>query len=348
MWIIALALLAADPGLWREPGKKHPFLTPSEIVKRLDASERTYNIHKEEAPEAQWYLQNAQLTWHAGAGMAVPVRTNDGVVEWNAPAGSAELMDKADALFHQKDFKAAEAAYALVLVRYPSHYLAMVAWGECAELTGRRDVALERYEKAGAFAPYDYRSWYHRGNALLELGRKAEATKMYVHALALSPRSDELLDGIEGRQPKLGFRLHRNLFVPAARIEKKGDEVLMSLVAQPQWVAWAGCKALWMGERSHREEMTGHGQHVFTNVEEEECLMNLAASYETVTKAKEGYEKDPTSQLVFDVSQAHLLTEFVMFEIGSRVDPQVTLRLPEEYLPRIEELIRKYVLVPAK
>lgn len=349
MWILAL-VLAADPGLWREPGKNHPYLTPSEIVKRLEASSRTYNIHEEKEPVQQWFVQNAQLTWAAGSasGLLIPTVDHGEVSEWNAPQGSADLVDKAEVLFHHKDYKAAEQAYAQVLAKFPSHYLAMLAWGECAEFTGRREVALERYEKATSLDPYDHLSWYYRGNVLLDLGKKAEATKMYVHALALRPRHDALLEGIENREAKLGLRVRRNLFLPSARIEKSGDEVVMSLVAQPQWVAWASCKALWLGEREHREEMTGHGQHVFTNTEEEECLVNLAASYETVTKEKAGYAKDPTSQLVFDITQAHLLTELVMYDIGSRVDPHVTLRLPESYLPKIEELIRKFVLVPVK
>src|SRR6266404_4114746 len=96
--LLTLALLAAEPSLTREPAKKHSLLTPGEIFKRLEASERTYKLVPEKEP-----------------------------------------------LFSQKKFAEAEKAYAALLAKYPGHYLAMLAWGECAEFTGNPKLALERY-----------------------------------------------------------------------------------------------------------------------------------------------------------------------------------------------------------
>lgn len=353
MWPLALALLAVAP-VTREPRLRHALLAPGDIYRRLDASPRTYKVEEEDAPTPEWYRENAAVEWGSAKDDDTDVLLVDLAPDgsrrvriWQPPEGSVPALAAAQRLFDAKDWAGAEAAFAKVVQQYPSHYLARLSWGDCAANMGHFALALERYEKATPLAPLDHRGWYARGNALLGLGRKAEAVSAYARALSLRPRSEPLRAGLERHPRRLGLTLRRDLFLPHARVTEKDDAVTMRCATQPHWLAWASCKALWLGEESHRREMTGRDEHSFTNVEEEECLANLAAAYQLTTKAKKGYTPDPTAQLAYDASEAGLLEPFVLYELASRVDPTVMLQLPDEERAKVEAFIRRFVLVPA-
>ena len=80
----------------------------------------------------------------------------------------------------------------------------------------------------------------------------------------------------------------------------------------------ANCKAIWLGEPSHREALTGSTDHGFTSTEELECLASAASVYESELRKGEELRIDrlfacppgtgslPISyRLFFDIDAGH-------------------------------------------
>jgi len=65
-----------------------------------------------------------------------------------------------------------------------------------------------------------------------------------------------------------------------AIVIKLGKTTFRAARLDDAWLAWANCKAAWLGEAEHRKAMTGSSKTAFTSKEELEVWRNLATAYD--------------------------------------------------------------------
>jgi tetratricopeptide (TPR) repeat protein len=339
--IVVLSVCGAEPKL---PKSREP----KEFLTLMEKSPREYKLSEWKEDSAQWRQQNL---WSWYPKLAEPAFVAD-VEEVN---GKRRLIDRRpapevmkeivalEAMFEAKDFALGEKRYAALAAKYPKEYLVQLYWGDVALFDHRPEVALTRYVAAGKLAPVDYRSWLFRGNALRALGRLDEATTAYAHALTLRPHlalAEQILDGA-GSQ--LGVRLSEQPFLPPVRLTPTSAGARLDLAQPtPHWMAWTFCKSVWALEPSARQAALGTELHSPNSIEERECLINFLATW---LSKKQG--TDAAADFVDRVQKAGLLGEFIVYELLARQLPDVTVTLPEAARARIEEYVKRFVLVPA-
>ncbi|MGC4115381.1 MAG: tetratricopeptide repeat protein [Myxococcales bacterium] len=278
--------------------------------------------------------------------VALPkVRRENGKVsvsDWPAKPAIVEPMEEAERLFKEKDFDGAAKKYREVIAADPDYYIAYASLGDCL-LFGPRDpkAALVQYEKALKLNPDDYRLHFFRGNTLVALGKNHEAVEEFLTSLVLKPRNPILLNKLRDQGEPLGIAVESELLSPKGLARRQGDGV--SIWADPAWLGWASCKGFWLGEASHRKEMTGSEKLGWSTTEELECLAALLTG-EQVAREHDGGPPDPAIQTLQQVVEDGLASAFVVYELGSRLDPQITLKIDRSFHPTLRRYIRKYVL----
>jgi tetratricopeptide (TPR) repeat protein len=344
-------------GAVSDNGEGPPFsgklLTPAAILDRLEESTVLYRFETQPKMVPLETQRNARALWpEQSIGVEIPMVSvgSDGartVVAYEPGPVIERILREAEPLFQASDYVAAERRYEEALRLEPNDYLALLGWGDSAFFRGDPAQAVQRYERAARANPADHRSWYHRGNALLELDRGRDALDAYAMALALRPRHGPMIDGIELRARRLGVRLRGDLLFPRASVTRNPDDsITIRSVPEPHWVAYGACKALWLGEPSRRKEMTGSEEHQFSTIEELECLATLLVVYEAL-REKDEVEPEPALDRLGEITQAGLLDAYILYELGSRVWPHAVLIAPDSVREEVARYVRRFLLTPA-
>jgi len=326
------------------------FLSPPQILDRLEKSKVQYDIQDRSTftavypkgyPKALWPQKTEPLdTPHV-----VEVNGRRSLQPYPFDPKSEAPLQEAEALFEKGDYAEALKKYVRLTADFPTHYLAWAYQGDCLLNLGDAEGALKMYDRAIALNPDDYRLPFFRSSALMHLGRIEEARKDIALSLVLHPRNNLLRDLLDERPPEnsefLGDVIEPQAFV---RAESPERVIIYWDKKNPAWLAWANCKALWLGEPSHRKEMTGTEAHEWSNLEEDECLLNLSFAYRTLKQAGKA-ERDPKLERLNAIVEDRRLNELVMFELAPRVYPQVLLTLGPELRKRMVDFVLKHVLV---
>ena len=325
-----------------------PFLSPSEIVKRLEASKVSYRIEGKDSPPGGWaeslWPQRVQAVEHP----RVVVQNGERVIrQWPQHAGARKLLDEAEPHFQAKRFEEAGKLYARATEACPDCYMAWNFRGDAAYFAGDAATALAHYRKAAALNPDDHRSWFFQGNALAKLGRFDEALEAWAWCLALNPRYPVIRQFFR-HNAHLGLFIREDAIVPRGYAERDGEGVSIQFDPNhdPSWFAFANCKALWLGEPSHRQEMTGTTEEHFSSTEELECLGSALVVHQGMREQGKTEASDPTLDRLYGIAQDGMLLEAVLFEVGSRIHPQVILTTEEATRQRLKAYVLKHVLVP--
>ncbi len=165
-------------------------------------------------------------------------------------------------------------------------------------------------------------------------------------ALTLKPRSASVVTALQQLGPGAPVHLEPDVLVPRGFARREGDTVVVYADVggqRAEWLAWANCKALWLGEASHRREMLGQDAPQWSTVEETECLASLVAVYASRREKGEG-ERDERLERLVAVVKDGLAAGLVIYEIGSRVDPHLVLRLDDRSRALVRRYVEKYVL----
>ncbi|HEY3451190.1 MAG TPA: tetratricopeptide repeat protein [Myxococcales bacterium] len=349
--LVALGPLVApvDGAIVTPP--KHKYLTLPEILQRMEASPVHYVLHTldklEDVPQDslkdQIWPQIVEPVDLPKVGRGASGRFD--VSAWPAKPEALEANEAAEELFKNKDLEGAAKKYREAIAADPDFYIAYANLGDCL-LFGARDpkAALVQYEKALKLNPDDYRLHFYRGNTLLALGRKGEAVEEFVTSLVLKPRNPILISKLRSEGSKLGIRVQGELLDPWGFARREGEAVAAySDPKKPGWLGWASCKAFWIGEPSHRKEMTGSTDEGWSTTEDLECMVALISAH-LVTVEKDLGKADPAVQQLESVLKDGLASAFVVYELGSRLDPQITLKIERSFHPTLRKYIRKYVL----
>lgn len=257
------------------------------------------------------------------------------------------LLEKSEPLFQAKKYEEAAAVYQEALKLDPRYYVLWSHLGDCSYFRGDYETALRHYEKALSLDPDDYRLWFFKGNALGRLGRRSAALDAWVTSLVLKPRNPVLLEILRtgARQLRIDVR-DQPLLVPrgVARREGKDVAIYSDLEAGPHWLAFAVCKGVWLGEPSHRKALTGDEDEGWSSRAELECLAALLTGYESA-RADGKAKKDVRLDELRGVVDEGLATELIVYELGSRIHPQLTLTLTDAQRASLRRYILQHVLL---
>lgn len=332
----------------RAAPRRTEFLTPAEILKRLEDSEVMYRLEPRDSPPGGW----AEDLWPR---RVAPVFSPRVVVEggrrvireWPENAKAEALIQQGEEHYQARRYGEAAKFYQRAVEVCPDCYLAHAYLGDAVLFDGDAEGALVHYRKAAEINPDDYRLYYFQGSALARLGRLPEAREAFAWSLVLYPRNP-LMRQFFKQNRGVGMGMLDDVLVPRGFAREEGGVVLVEFDPDygAAWLAYANCKALWEGEPSHREEMTGTAERHFSSVEELECLWSLANVH--AAQREEGKEDRVDSSLdgLMSVIQDGMTMELVLFEMAARVHPQFTLTLEEEERQRLKDYVLSYVLIP--
>ncbi len=348
---VLMVMLAAAVASAKEPAQRRPFLIPSQILKRLEASGVAVRIAGIETLQDVARGRLADETWKE----LVPpieyprVKRRKGTITveaWPLPAAVDAPMKRAELAFQHRDYQEAAAWYRKTLVVAPDFYIAHAYLGD-THLFGASDpdAAIAEYDQAIAANPDDYRIYFFRANAYR---RKQDFKAMLAdlrRSLVLKPRNPILLGALSRAQGLMG-QAEAEVLIPRGFVRQEGEVVTVYAdIDRPEWLAWANCKALWLTDATHRKEMLGTTEHGWSSAEELECLGSLMSVYQS-RKAKGVGPADDRLEVLHQIIVDGMAPAFVIYELGSRVDPQIVLRLDEKYRAMVTRYVGKYVLPP--
>lgn len=346
---LSALLVLVSPVDVEQTRPKRPFLSVPEVLKRLEASPRTYGVNALDKLDLSPSEFPARLWPEVVPPVAMPrvLRGKDGKVRvepWPVPAKAEAMLGAAEDRYQAKDFEGAAAEYRKILAVAPDFYLVEASLGDCALFSGAPSQALAHYDAALRRNPDDYRVHFYRGNALLALKRDDEAVEAFATSLVLKPRNPILWKQLELHAERLGLDLRPVPLAPRAFVRRRGEAVDIYFdPAASHWLGWGSCKALWMGEASHRKEMTGNTEHGWSSVEELECLGGLVTAY-LGQREQENADLDPQMERLAAIIRDGLAQALVIHEIASRLDPQIALKVPPAFRTDLRRYVRRYVL----
>lgn len=259
------------------------------------------------------------------------------------------MFDEAEAFFVSQRYPEAIRSYQKIIDRFPDCYLAYSHLGDSYYRMKRYRKAIGCFDQAIEINPFDHRTFLYKADALMYLGRLGKAKAAYIHALSLRPRYWLALANLQHLADKFGIEVRTDLFQPKVYVRREKDAIGVYISDKQSlnlWLSYALVKAIWLGEPSHRDPRTDDSTHAWSSLEEEEALCNLLATYKAL-KHLDATEPDPGLDLLERIADAGDLNSFVLYEVASRMNPQVTLTLPEEARQSVREFIAKYIVVSA-
>jgi len=348
--VATLVLVSCSPAFCGEQQDRPGYLTPPELFKVAESSENTYTFSTVEEATGLEVDSFAELFWPPlGDSIRYPwIDTEDGqrnLSSYTIEESCLETLQKAEPLFQDKKYAQALALYRKAVEESPDCYVAHLSVGDAHYFQGQLDEALECYDRAIALNPYDFLGHFYRANALLRLGRFEEARFGYVRALAMRPHRESILQVTRARQEDLGIRVTGEPFRPKALARQEDDGVWIYIDPEaPHWLTYGLCKAIWIGEPSHREERTGSTEHVWSLVEERQCLMSLLEAYHA-HRSEGDLGPDPALERLLAILEDGMIDGFVMYEMASRLYDHSMLLLPDEMFEEVLGYVDAHVLV---
>jgi hypothetical protein len=173
-----------------------------------------------------------------------------------------------------------------------------------------------------------------------------EAREAFAWSLVLNPRNPMIRQFVR-QNLSLGMNAQEDVLLPRGFARKEGEDVVIEFDPDygAAWLAFANCKALWLGEPSHREEMTGTAEPHFSSIEESECLASAAMVHGMEDEKGGEGPSDPALDQLRNVVDSGMVTEMVLFELATRVHPQYTLTLDDATRERLKEYVLQHVLI---
>lgn len=259
-----------------------------------------------------------------------------------------KLLEKAEPFFKKRQFKEAMALYKKALSHQKDCYVAMSHMGDCYLLSGEPEKALDYYNQAIAINPDDHRTFFYKGNTLTVLKRWKEAKEAYIEALTRFPRHQGSLSALIANQNQFLVDVRRDFFLPRALARREGDGVAVYIDMKDKhgiaWTTYALCKAVWIGEPEHRIEASGASDNVWSSLEEQECIGNMLSKY---MSQRLTFEVRPKIEFerIFQTHEDGYFPQFLIYEIGSRMVPDVMIMADKVQRTKMREFIRRYVVV---
>lgn len=329
------------------------YLSMSEIFKIMNDSKVSYNIlSADQLPDT---LKNRKfseiffpqmISYPAYPKVVVNEDKSILVTEWQFDKEANQIMEEGEKYFGEKDYNHAMEKYSQAFNMDSTLYTAQLYIGDCYLNLGLFQEALESYKKANSINPNDYRTLFFQSTAYNQLGMFDQATEKYREALVLKPRHKNILMAANAYGMILGITVKDMTFEPKSLTFKKDGKINIYTPENDNmsWLGYSFVKALWLGEDQIpglKEE--GNTSYWSTTIEKQAVLL-LLDGYEK-SREQADFKQNEYIEDLLKITKEGLLNEFIIYEIGSKIDPTLTLRLPESTRESIKKYITNYVLV---
>lgn len=285
---------------------------------------------------------------------------------WESAPEAKAHFEKAEALYKENKLAEAGSEYAAGLKLEPGYAAGWLYSGDVPYGLKKWEDALAAYRKAEELDPSIAQAHRFAADALSHLGRYGEAETEYINAIAWDPGYKEAWQALENLGRATGFRVEQHPFTPPPAILGKTDKgveigVVRDDPAAGPWLAYASCKAAWRFEPGFRMRRLGVEKDdtwSWTSTEESECVESyIEASFNNVNDEREKKHEKALEgdalisalpdeiRFLVDVMKADMLSEYVVFDDFGRRCPAGFAALPRETIDKIEDYIRKFVVV---
>jgi len=341
-----VAILAAGP-----PDARPKLSSLAEIAKRLEAIPTEVRVDTLDHLDVPIDTLSARLYPRV-----IPPVQYPQVVEQNGvrtivkePCDAAEAaLAQAEKAFSAKNYPEAQLLYDQAVAKAPQCAVAVAYRGDASHFAGDYQTALTYYDRALKLNPDEGAFYLFRANALSHLGKRKEAVDDLRWSLALRPHNANSLRALRAGEQRMGIAVHDVSFLPLGFARKEGNAVAAYYDKGKQyWMGYALCKALWLADEEHRKNATGAAEHRFSTTEELECLAALVTGWHRVGKDP---HRPTDAQLSYldQVIKSGDASGWVIYEIASRLDPQVVLKLAPKGRQGVFDFVRRHVVVDAR
>jgi tetratricopeptide (TPR) repeat protein len=297
--------------------------------------------------------------------------------KWEPTAKAAPFFAAAESSLAKGRLQEAADAYAKGLALSPEYGPGWVNAGDAQ--FARKDYAgaLGFYRKALALDPSLAQAHHFAADSLFKLGRLSEAEDEYVQALVYEPSYDEVWNALEIVGPKAGFRVHRPaISTPAGAVGDNVDGKVEIGVADPEWLQYLSCKAVWRHEDDYRKAKLAAAPQRYARsltiagttypwsvAEEAECLHAYVVGNLSATEARlkehgvgsgqaAGVSREKVLaaapelvRTLVQVEDADLLDGFILFALFGQRCPMALALFSDAERSQMERFVRKFVIV---
>ncbi len=264
---------------------------------------------------------------------------------------AARLIARGERLLRKGRMKESRKAFESALGIQPGCYLALVHLGRWHLKEGSADEALGFFNRAVVFNPDDADTYRYKGDAAAALGLLDQARAHYVEALARAPRDPATLAALTRHQRRLGVTVVSDLFRPRALARREGGQISIYVdhndPSSRIWMAYAAAKAVWAGELQVRSEYGGAEKDDWSTEEEFFCLYALLGHY-LAARERGIAARDPALERIKSILGAGYLFEYVLYEMASRTDPNIMVKLDIQQRRRMERFIDGFAVPGTK
>jgi len=348
LWTIAwlaLAAAGAQAGTSQVDVREQRYLGLDQLLKILELSPRAYT------------LENTNQVGRAGlVERMYPQRRAPIDHPWCGPAGTAPPaafpIEKAAARQIERGrrhlaagrIERAETAFRRALAIQPNAYPALLGLGQLELKKNRPAFALPLFHRARVDNPDDPLVFRLLGDAVAadHLGDQARA--FYIQALARRPRDPQVLAGLA----RLGLAPPADLFRPRAAAKRQGGRMAVyydaTVPASRAWLAWAAARAAWLGEPDLRLRFGGTAERTDWSTQQELfCLDCLLGTYLEARRSGKMARLADLERLL-EIKARGMLTEYVLYAMGTRLDPNAALMLTTDQRRQMETFLDLFVV----
>ncbi len=327
------------------------YLSNAEIFKIMEGSSTTYNIKsleelKDISIEDFSKLFYPQLVNHIEYPLVIEVDSSTYLKSFSFDSLAWLELLKGEEFYKNKDYKNALVFYEKAISISDSLYVAYLHAGDCHLMQNNLSEAIANYELALTKNPFDYRPSFYLGTAYSRLQDFEKAKTNYINALILKPRHPNLINVLTLMSNMLNIKINSQTFEPKSLVKQEGDniEIYLDLQNDPVWMAYAFAKAIWLSEEDVRIKITGKVDTEWNSQAEKQAIFSLMENYYSMVE-KGKTANNEYLDLILKIVKEGYLTEFVIYEIASKMDPDIVLKMPLNLRNRIREYVKKYVIV---
>lgn len=269
------------------------------------------------------------------------------VEDWVFDSTAWKLIIEGETYYDKNEYSAALDLYLKATQISGECYIGYLYAGDCCLFMDDLEGAHQYYKKAREINPYDYRTYMFMASVFNKQEKYDQSLEEYIKALTLKAKHKNILDMISKWSDRFEVKVYDNYLKPKAIafIEGENINIHYDISDSGLWLSYGFAKGMFLGEPEIRENFGGSKDNSYWGFnEEKQCLVSLMEAYEN-RKNGENFEKIEYFENLYQIFEDGYLDVYVIYEIASRMDPFITLRLPEKVRENIESYIRKYVVV---
>jgi len=303
--------------------------TPAEIFRLMDRSAVIYEI-AEMSDSEMTALQSSRTILPPG--IFPVVKDNEAKFCINGVGDEADsLYNHAEYLYGEGEYAEARNCYRHVLELQSNFTSALTLIGDCFYSEGNQDSAVFYFREAITANPTDYQARYFLADALWEKGDSAASVETLTAAHILNVHHEDIFSKLKRRRYAMGKPWKEWSFIPVCKLEPIERGVNISTA--PAFLGYALAKALWGYEPGYTEKMvdsTDLTEHVLHLLEEKEAVACAFMANDSLKTA------------VLDRIDLKDFTDFVMYEVIAKKNPELMLVLPPEARDKLVEYLNRY------